>query len=135
MMKVIRNPPTNEHLCQRHSMKKLTVSIVILAVIISAGGLLMPNLYRDTDLFKVAWRANHLVTLLLAPAPQRHDAGEILYIRTCAGARRCVYWRTGRRRLGPPASVLRVRASGRFYFPLAVTGATEGNQGIRILVK
>jgi hypothetical protein len=57
----------------------LTFSIAFLAGTASAAGLLVPNLYRDSDLFKTAWLANDFVTLLLVPAllmaHSHHKAG------------------------------------------------------------
>lgn len=47
--------------------KRLTFAIVILAFAASAGGLFIHSLYRDTAIFKTAWLANDLVTLLLLP--------------------------------------------------------------------
>lgn len=39
--------------------------IVILAIMATLGGLLMPGLYRDTDIIKTSWLGNDLLTLLL----------------------------------------------------------------------
>ena len=46
----------------------LTFAIAALATIASAGGLFIPNLYRDSPFYKTAWQANDTVTLLLIPA-------------------------------------------------------------------
>lgn len=43
----------------------LSVIIIILAVIASAGGLLIDGLYRDNNFIKTAWQGNDLVTLFL----------------------------------------------------------------------
>lgn len=47
---------------------RLTVIIAILAGVASVGGLTVPGLYRDAELFKCAWLANDAVTTILAPA-------------------------------------------------------------------
>jgi hypothetical protein len=44
----------------------LSFIILILALIASAGGLLIEDLYRDNALVKCVWRANDMVTLFLA---------------------------------------------------------------------
>lgn len=46
----------------------LTLSIALLTFVAAAGGLLLPDLYRDSDLYKAAWQANDLVSLALIPA-------------------------------------------------------------------
>ena len=46
----------------------LTFAIAALATIASAGGLFIPNLYRDSPFYKTAWQANDTVTLFLIPA-------------------------------------------------------------------
>lgn len=51
-----------------HSRRWLTVIIAILAGVASVGGLTVPGLYRDAELFKCAWLANDAVTAILAPA-------------------------------------------------------------------
>lgn len=44
----------------------LSVLVIILSVITSAGGLLMENLYRDNEVVRTMWFVNDIVTLLLA---------------------------------------------------------------------
>lgn len=44
----------------------LSILIAILAALASAGGLLLPGLYRDNLFVTSAWKGNDLVTLLLA---------------------------------------------------------------------
>jgi hypothetical protein len=44
---------------------RLSIIILILAAIASAGGLLLKGLYRDNALVTVAWRGNDLVTLFV----------------------------------------------------------------------
>jgi hypothetical protein len=43
----------------------LSVMVAVLAAIASAGGLFLPELYRDSDFIRTAWFGNDLVTLLL----------------------------------------------------------------------
>lgn len=52
---------------QTHIKAVFTLSwlIVILAIMATLGGLLMPGLYRDTDIIKTSWLGNDLLTLLL----------------------------------------------------------------------
>lgn len=52
----------------RNTLQRLTISIAILAILASSGGLLIPNLYRDNAFYKAAWQGNDLITLLLTPA-------------------------------------------------------------------
>lgn len=49
-------------------LNRLTFLIATLAAISSAGGLIIPSLYRDSSFYRAAWQANDVVTLLLAPA-------------------------------------------------------------------
>lgn len=49
-------------------LNRLTFLIALLAGVASAGGLIIPNLYRDNSFYKTAWQANDAVTLLFAPA-------------------------------------------------------------------
>lgn len=44
----------------------LSIIIVILAIISSLGGLLIPNLYRDNDFVTIVWHGNDLITLFAA---------------------------------------------------------------------
>ena len=44
----------------------LSISIAILAAIASAGGLLLPSLYRDNLFVISAWKGNDVITLFLA---------------------------------------------------------------------
>jgi hypothetical protein len=51
-----------------NTLQRLTISIALLAGVASLGGLMIPTLYQDNALYKTAWKANDLITLLLAPA-------------------------------------------------------------------
>src|SRR2546423_6202856 len=42
----------------------ISAIIVLLTIIASSGSLFIPNLYRDTEFIKTAWRGNDMVTLL-----------------------------------------------------------------------
>ncbi len=42
---------------------RLTVIVVLLSIIASAGGLTWDELYRDSESIKAAWFVNDLVTL------------------------------------------------------------------------
>lgn len=44
----------------------LSAGVAALAALASAGGLLLPQLYRDSEFFKAAWLSNDLVTLAVA---------------------------------------------------------------------
>ena len=44
----------------------LSMMILILAIIASAGGLYIPNIYRDSDMIKRAWYGSDITTLFLA---------------------------------------------------------------------
>lgn len=43
----------------------LTLIIVVLASIASAGGLFLEQLYRDNTFIRAAWRGNYVVTLFV----------------------------------------------------------------------
>ena len=47
--------------------QRLTVFVAILAALASAAGLAFPGAYADAETIRIAWRANDLVTLCLAP--------------------------------------------------------------------
>ena len=49
-------------------LRGLTMAISLLAATASAGGLLIAELYRDSELIRTAWLANDAVTLLISPA-------------------------------------------------------------------
>lgn len=44
----------------------LSIIIIILAIVVSAGGLFIGDLYQDNDFTKLAWFGNDLVTLFVA---------------------------------------------------------------------
>jgi hypothetical protein len=46
----------------------LTFSVCGLACIASVGGILIPSLYRDGEIYKAAWQANDIITILVTPA-------------------------------------------------------------------
>lgn len=48
-------------------LNRLTFLIAVLAGIASAGGLIIPDLYRDNSFYRAAWQANDVVTLFLTP--------------------------------------------------------------------
>jgi hypothetical protein len=50
---------------QLRTAHRLSIIILILAAIASAGGLLLKGLYRDNALMTLAWRGNDLVTLFV----------------------------------------------------------------------
>ncbi len=51
---------------ERHNLTLLLSTIIlILAAVASAGGLLLPDLYRDSDFFKISWKANDIITLFV----------------------------------------------------------------------
>jgi hypothetical protein len=45
----------------------LTLAVVILSLVASAGGLLLDELYKDNTVIKTTWLANDLITLIFSP--------------------------------------------------------------------